>query len=72
MKRKVKITRFDIFIMFLIAYSGLGFGIYSLIRRSTYTTTLIHSFIQVILWIVFVVAVHIAVKKQRQNSHEDN
>lgn len=69
---KAKVTRFDKIMLFICAYAGLAFSLYSLIRKSLYTTELLGPFISIMLWTVFVVSAHFAVKKQRQRESDDD
>ncbi|MCM3632961.1 hypothetical protein [Paenibacillus camelliae] len=68
--RKVKITRFDKFMLLTVAYGGLGLSLYSLIRKSTYSDDLLSSMIGIILSISLVLAVHHGLKKHRSNNDE--
>jgi len=68
--RKIKITRFDKFMLLTFAYGGLGFSLYSLIRKSTYSDDLLSSIIRIVLSISLILAVHHGLKKHRSNNDE--
>jgi len=70
MKRKT--TPFERIMFIILAYAGLGINLYSLIRKSLYTTELLHSFIAVILSTLLVITVHVAAKMHRHNKQSES